>query len=139
MALLMVCLVLPAPVYAKVILKNEFLIEDNGSDTFIIDAGDDITGDIILQFGASLAESLFWDNTENRFTLSDDIRVEGNQATIGQTYIADDHSLANSNGTISLGRNDSAWEIISFNNTNDQFEIFNFNSGKSRIGITFRY
>lgn len=84
---------------------------------------DNSGGDITLQFGQSLAESLLWDNANTRFTFSDALRVEGNQATIGMTYIAGDHVATDSDGTINLGRNGSAWETWSFNSTADQFEL----------------
>lgn len=46
------------------------------SNTFVLDQ-DDTTGDVILQFGNTLAESLRWDSVNNRFVLSDDLYIDG--------------------------------------------------------------
>lgn len=49
---------------------------DTDANTFIID-NDDTGGDVSLQFGATLSESLTWDNANTRFNLSDDLQVQG--------------------------------------------------------------
>ncbi len=91
-------------------------------DTFTLDADNSGT-DITITFGAALNETLKWDGTNSRFTLSDDLRIEGNQATIGIAYIADDHAATDSDGTLSLGRNNDAWEGFVWNDTTDRFEL----------------
>ena len=67
------------PAYAKIVFKNEFLIEDNGADTFIIDAGDDVTGNVILQFGNSLSETITFDTSNTWFEFSNDISLNENK------------------------------------------------------------
>ncbi len=47
-----------------------------GSNTFILD-DDDTGGDVSLQFGTALSESLTWNNAASRFDLSDDLQVDG--------------------------------------------------------------
>ncbi|MBU0577630.1 hypothetical protein KJ742_01625 [Patescibacteria group bacterium] len=72
--------------------------EDNSSNTFILDA-DDTGGDIVLQFGATLAESLTWDSANLEFDLSDDLSVTGKVDISDMLYI---HSfaVANESGNI---------------------------------------
>lgn len=91
-------------------------------DTFTLDTDNSGTN-LNLIFGGALNESLMWDNANSRFTLSDDLRVTGNQATVGQTYIAGDHAATDSNGYLNLGRNSSAWENLVWNDATDRFEL----------------
>ncbi len=52
------------------------------------------------------------------------MRVEGNQAIAGITYIGNDHAAADTDGTIGLGRNGSTWETLTFDaTTDDRFEL----------------
>ncbi|MBN2307263.1 hypothetical protein JXD20_04730 [Candidatus Peregrinibacteria bacterium] len=67
------------PVYARIVFKSEFLIEDNGSDTFIIDAGGDVTGNVSLQFGNSLSETITFDTSNDWFDFSNDLNLNQNQ------------------------------------------------------------
>jgi len=92
------------------------------TDTFILDS-DNSGGDITLQFGETLNEALKWDNANTRFVFTDDLRVEGNQAIIGGTFIANDHSAANSDGNLSLGRSGGNWEQIRWDSTDNRYEI----------------
>ncbi len=92
------------------------------SNTLTLDK-DDTGGNVALQFGTTLTETLLWDNINTRFTLSDDARVEGNLAVIGQTYLATNHAVTDSNGILNMGRNAAAWESFQWNDINDQFEI----------------
>lgn len=95
------------------------------TDYFIIDGDNsmDANGSVQLQFGETLAETLKWDNANTRFALSDDLRVEGNQAIVGQAYIAGDHSATDSDGVLNLGRNNSAWESFNWDDANDFFNL----------------
>ncbi len=52
------------------------------SNTFTLDQ-DDTGGDVTLQFGTSLAETLTWDNTNSEFDLSDDLNITGGLITSG--------------------------------------------------------
>lgn len=59
-----------------------FLVGDQftTSNTFTIDQ-DDTGGNVTLQFGTSLAETLTWDNTNSEFDLSDDLNITGGLIT----------------------------------------------------------
>ena len=92
------------------------------SNTFIIDR-DDTGGNVTLQFGTALSETLLWDNANTRFTFSDDVRVENNLAVIGQGYIAADHAATDSDGILNLGLNGSAWENLIWDDSDGQFEF----------------
>jgi len=119
-------------------VPNEETIQNNTSNDFILDS-DNTGGDITLQFGATLAETLKWDSANLRFVLSDDLRVEGNLATVGQEYIANDHSLTDTNGVLNLGRNAGAWENLTWNDAADQFELtddLSVTGGITTTGIT---
>lgn len=97
----------------------------NGTDAevFILD-NDDTGGSLSFQFGTTLNETLLWDDSNSRFALSDDLRVEGNLATVGQGYVAGDHTAADSDGVLNLGRNGSSWETFIFDaTTDDRFEL----------------
>ena len=103
-------------------------------ETVVLDY-DNTTGDITLQFGQALAETFIWDSANTRFTLSDDARIEGNAAIIGQTYIAGDHTATDSDGTINLGLNGSDWETWSFDSTADQFELSDDLNVSGNLGL----
>jgi len=64
------------PAYAKIVFENEFLLENTGANAWVIDSLDDATGDLILQFGNALAESLTWDSANTLFQISDDFYIE---------------------------------------------------------------
>ena len=90
-------------------------IEADGN-TLILDT-DNSGGNVTLQFGATLAETLQWDNANSLFALTDDLSITG------QAYVAANPAGADSDGVMNLGRNSSAWENLTWNDTNDQFEI----------------
>ncbi len=91
-------------------------------NTFTLDS-DDTGGNVSLTFGTALAESLLWDNANTRFTLSDDVRTEGNLAVVGQVYIAADHVATDSDGILNIGRNGSAWETFQWNDTANEYQL----------------
>ncbi|MBA4336177.1 hypothetical protein C0416_00190 [bacterium] len=63
--------------YYSVTTSNDITNLDGvDSNSFTLDQ-DDTTGDVTLQFGATLAESLKWDSLNNRFVLSDDLFIDG--------------------------------------------------------------
>lgn len=80
-------------------------------------------GDLTIQFGKTLAETLKWESANTRFTFSDDLRIEGNFAAVGQAFIAADHAAADSAGFLNLGRNSSAWESLSWNTSTLRFDL----------------
>lgn len=67
--------------HARIVFKNEFTIDDDGANTFILDAGDDVTGNVSLQFGNSLAETITFDTSNTWFDFSDDINLNGEEDT----------------------------------------------------------
>ena len=91
-------------------------------ETYTLDT-DDTGGDLKLKFGTTLAETLKWDSANARFTFSNNLRVEGNLATVGQSYIAADHAATDSDGFLNLGRNNSVWESLSWDDTGDIFKL----------------
>ncbi len=84
---------------------------------------DDTGGDIKLTFGQTLNEFFAWDNTNSRFNISDSLQIDGDAAVIGTTYIADNHSITDSDGVLSLGINDSAWETFEWDDANSTFTM----------------
>lgn len=105
-------------------LADEFLA-GSSSTIFTIDTENEAgAGDfIILRFGETNTELLQWDIDNNRFILTDDFRIEGNTAIIGQTFIANDHSVSDSDGFVNIGKNNGAFESISWNDAADNFSI----------------
>lgn len=77
--------------------------------------------DIALKFGGTLTKNLKWDATNARFAFDAPLRVEGNVAVVGQEYLADSHTLTNSNGTLNLGRSGNLWNTLRFDSTLDRF------------------
>jgi len=61
---------------------TDIILPNTESNTFILD-NDDTGGDVVLQFGNTLNETLTWDNANSRFNLSDDINIEGNITLTG--------------------------------------------------------
>jgi len=92
-------------------------------NTFTLDANNNAATEIKLEFGETLAKFLQWSITNTRFELSNSLRIEGNLATIGEIYTADDHDASDSDGILNFGRNNSEWENFRWNDTNDQFEL----------------
>lgn len=91
------------------------------ANTFTLNT-DNSAGDVVLSFGNTGNSYLKWDITNERFILNRNLRIEGNTGIVGQTYIANDHSAATSNGILNLGRTDNGWERIQFNAVNGVFE-----------------
>lgn len=82
---------------------------------------DNSGGNVSLSFGQTLLESLTWDSSNSRFTLSDDLRIDGNSAVVGTEYIAVDHSVSDSDGTLALGLNSSGWETFMWDDSASAF------------------
>ena len=76
---IMITIIAVQPAQAKIVFKNEFLIEDNGANAFIIDSGDDVTGNLTLQFGNTLAETITFDTTNTWFEFSNDVNFKENK------------------------------------------------------------
>lgn len=80
--------------HAKVVFKNEFLIEDDGVNKFILDSKDNITTDPTLQFGKTLGQTFHFDTANNWFEFSNDVMAFGSgifeQPNAGQAFRVND-------------------------------------------------
>ncbi len=56
------------------LFSNE--VDEQNANTTILDF-DDTGGDVILQFGNTLGEQLYWDDANSRFVFTDDLEVAG--------------------------------------------------------------
>lgn len=93
------------------------------SNNLLIDSDGNASGNLQIQFGSVINQSIKWDNTNTRFEFSNNLRVNGNQSTVGQTYIASNHSIANSTGILNIGLNSSSWENLSWNTSTLRFDL----------------
>ncbi len=91
------------------------------SNTFTLDQ-DNSGGNTSLIFGNTGGEALRWDIANDRFVFNDHLRVEGNLGTVGQSFIANNHTAASSDGIINLGKSGNNWQKISFNSVSNSFE-----------------
>lgn len=78
---LLLCLMIGHQTADARILFQDDSFSDVESDGIIIDAIGDASGDIIIQFGSLIGETLAWSASNNRFELSDDLDLGGNQLT----------------------------------------------------------
>ncbi len=74
---------------------TDIIIPNTESNTFILD-NDNTGGDVKLQFGNTLNESLTWDNAGSQFDLSDDLDVAGNITLTGTVDGVDVSALGTS-------------------------------------------
>jgi len=87
---------------------------------------DDTGGDVTLQFGTTLAESLTWDNANSRFSLSDAIAIGGDILQDGNTLTLDaDNTAAGANVSIVAEQGTDNNGEIRYNATNNVWEISN--------------
>lgn len=94
-------------------------------NTFTLDQ-DDTGGDVTLQFGTTLAESLTWDNTNTRFNLSDDLRVGGVLEASGTSVTLDaDNAGAGANVSLVAEQGTDNNGELRYNATNNEWEISN--------------
>ena len=111
------------------VLADDFVPSDdsqNSSNQFVLDA-DNTGGNIVLQFGATLAESLTWNSTSSLFDLSDDLTLAGGLTTSGganslnnNSNFTTDINTGTSTGAVSIGGgsgtvtvNSTSWDISS--------------------------
>ena len=66
------------PAYARIIFEGEFLLENSGN-AWVIDSQNDATGNISLQFGGTLAETITYNTANSWFEFSGDISLGQNQ------------------------------------------------------------
>ncbi len=64
---------------ARIVFQSEFLLENTGGNAWVIDSEDDATGDLQLQFGSFLAETITFDSGNDWFELSNDLSLNNNQ------------------------------------------------------------
>ncbi len=67
-------------------------------DAFVLDADDSASAAIDLQFGTTIAEKLTYDLANDRFTFTDDLRVEGDLTVTGLINGVDITALSGSGG-----------------------------------------
>ncbi len=91
-------------------------------NNIIIDA-DNSGGDVAVQFGQAANKTLTWNDANSRFEFNDSVRINGNNAIEGITYIATDQEATASDGVLSLGRSAGAWETLIYNTATGQFEL----------------
>ncbi len=116
-------LVFPLPLFAADVLIYSQETHEEEANSLIIDF-DDTGGDITLQFGNTLNEQFFWDNSNTRFTVTDDLKVQGNVAIDGTDIFLDDNNVgsganvniianqgSDSDGTLRYNATDNRWEI----------------------------
>jgi hypothetical protein len=123
------------------VLADDFVPSDeeqNSANTFILDA-DDTGGDIKLQFGSTLAETLSWNGAFSRFDLSDTLRVAGNLEQEGTVLTLDAENIGvganvdivaeqgtDNNGVIRYNATTNEWE---FSNDGTVFQSFGSGAG----------
>lgn len=93
------------------IYSNEVFEQD--ANTAILDA-DNTGGDVILQFGQALNESLSWDSAASLFIISDDLQVEGNLSVDGNSLTIDSND---SGGNIDLIFGETLNEYLRYTGT----------------------
>lgn len=87
---------------------------------------DNTGGDMSLIFGTTLAESLTWDNANNRFNLSDSLRVAGNLEQEGTMFSLDaDNAGAGSNVDIVANQGTDNDGTLRYNAANNNWEFSN--------------
>ena len=107
------------------------------AETFILDQ-DDTGGDVSLQFGAALNEFLTWDNTNGRFSLSDDLRLGGNLEHSGNTLTLDaDNAGAGANTSIVSEQGTDLNGEIRYNATSNQWELSNNNGAFGKMTTVY--
>lgn len=99
------------PAHARILFESEYLLENNGN-AWVIDSQDDVSGNLTLQFGNTLGETLTWNSGTTEFDLSDDLNVTGGVTASG-TITA--NGTLDANGTVTLGDGGDSITIDSSN------------------------
>jgi len=81
-SIFLIIILITQTTYARIIFESEFMLENDGN-SWVIDSRDDVTGDITLQFGNTLAKTLTWDNTNIQFSFSDSLKINGDLKVSG--------------------------------------------------------
>lgn len=99
-------------------------VQQDGS-TLLLDA-DDTGGDVQIQFGTTLAETLTWDSINSRFDLSQDLRLTGELSQTGTTITLDaDNVGVGADITIVAGQGSDNNGELRYNATNNRWELSN--------------
>ncbi len=86
--------------------------------------GDGTANDIAIAFDDGADRTITWNDTDGRFDIGEAVQISGNTDMVGIASLAGDHSVADSDGTLNLGRNASVWETLTFDATTDnRFEL----------------
>ena len=90
----------------------------------VLQLGNGTSSDSTLSFNDGVARTLSWDDSEAEFLFNNPVEVTGNMTVAGTNYVAATPLNADSDGILSLGRNASVWETLSFDaTTDDRFEL----------------
>lgn len=99
--------------------------QQNATNNYVLDA-DDSGGDIFLQFGTTLNESLAWNSTSLRFDLSDDLRADGNLEINGTSFTLDaDNAGAGATVNIVAEQGSDPDGTLRYNTSTNVWEISN--------------
>jgi hypothetical protein len=118
------------PAYARILFKGEFLIEDNGTNTWVIDSGDDVTGDLSVQFGNTLGQTITYDTTDTWFEFSDDLAIGGTTMTLDA-----DNTGTGSNVEIIANQGTDNDGVLRYNAVTNQWEISNDGGSYIVLGV----
>lgn len=109
------------------VITDDLLIDGNadlnGNQLTLDKDGGVLGADTSIVFGGGTGENISWDNTNSRFAVSDDWRIEGNNSVVGDLYVGQDHTASSSDGYINLGRDGSNWEHIQWDSAINSFEV----------------
>lgn len=100
------------------------LAAGTNSDTYVIDKNQSSHHEVTLQFGSPIAE-LIYEVMNHRFILEQALRIDGDNAIVGNLYVALNHNAANSIGSLLLGRDHNVWQSLSWDTSTDRFEFSN--------------
>jgi len=128
-------LFLPFTASAAIVFDNEFLIQNDGStNTWVIDALSDASGDVSIQFGASL-ETLLFNSTVGSFDFSDDIRVDGDIDQFGNTFTLDSDNMGSgADVDIVANQGSDSDGTLRYNATLNRWEFSNDGGSFNAIG-----
>ena len=115
-----------APASAGLVFVSE---EENLSGTpeniFTLNT-DDTTGDVELRFGQILTHALKWNSTDNRFELSEKLRIKGDLEQEGNTLTLDaENIVAGADVDIVANQGSDNPGTIRYNSTDNRWEISN--------------
>jgi len=125
--------VAPVVMAADILIYSRDVFEEK-SDSLILDFDDNGT-DIALQFGNTLNEQLFWDDSNSQFVFTDDLAIQGNSLTMDSdntgaganvSFVAEQG--ADNNGELRYNATTNRWEI---SNDGGAFSALSTNSGNT--------